>query len=105
MWFLTKFSVVLCLVLLILPIEPEGYRSTVDRVGPVQAAYAVREAWRDTSGLCERRPDVCETGKAAIAMIGVRAREGARMAYEYLDDIVEPQLDEKATGSVKPAGN
>ena len=38
------------------------------------------------SGICERKPDVCEVGKAAMQTIGVRARETARIAYEMLEE-------------------
>ena len=32
-----------------------------------------------------RNPDVCETGSETFAALGIRAREGARIAYQFLD--------------------
>jgi hypothetical protein len=70
------------------------------QVSPFQALGAAREAIGDVSGLCERKPDVCETGRAAIQTIGVRARESARIAYELLDEqLAEPDRS-IATGGV-----
>ena len=39
----------------------------------------------DVTGICERKPEVCEVGGALVGSMGVRAREGARLAYEALD--------------------
>ena len=52
----------------------------------VQAFFAAREAVGDVAGICERKPDVCETGKAAFHTIGARARESARIAIGMLED-------------------
>ena len=36
--------------------------------------------------MCDRRPEVCRTGKDAIETIGVRAREGARIAIGMIGE-------------------
>lgn len=84
MFFLVRMVFWFSLVLLFLPIDigtPEGSPTA----SPLQTLLAAREAVGDLAGLCERKPDVCETGKAALQTIGVRAREGARIALEMLD--------------------
>ena len=45
----------------------------------------VREAVGDIAGICERKPDVCETGKSALHTIGVRAKASAKIAYDMLE--------------------
>ena len=40
----------------------------------------------DIAGMCERRPDVCDTGRSALHTIGLKARETARMAYAWIED-------------------
>lgn len=65
-------------------------------VGPVQAARAAREAVSDTMAICERKPDVCKTAKAALHTIVTRAKETARFALEY----VNTETDKTATGSI-----
>ena len=84
MGFLIRMAFWFSLVLLALPLDPAGKDG--QSVSPVQAFFAAREAVDDVSGICERKPDVCEVGKAAMQTIGVRARETARIAYEMLEE-------------------
>lgn len=83
MGFLIRSIFWLSLVLLIIPFDGNGEG---EEVGPLQALNAAREAVGDLSGFCERKPEVCETGRAAFQTIGARAREGAKIAYEMLDE-------------------
>ena len=83
MGFLIKMAFWFSLVLLALPLDPAGNGAGVS---PIQAFFAARAAVDDMSGICERKPDVCEVGKAALQTIGVRARETARIAYEMLEE-------------------
>lgn len=101
MGFLIKSAFWLSLVLLLIPFggqDTEGQAS----IGPVETFMAARAVIGDVAGLCERRPDACEFGRSALHMIGIRAREGARIAYGMLDE----QLGEDAqdaplhTGSI-----
>jgi hypothetical protein len=71
------------LVLLVLPF---GSDDGTPGVNPIQAFFAAKEAVDDVAGICERKPEVCEVGRAAVQTIGARAKESARMAYEMLDD-------------------
>lgn len=85
MAFLIRTGFWFSLVLLFLPLAPDGASDGGDAVGPLQAIVAARDAIGDVTGMCERKPEVCETGRAALQTIGVRARESARIAYELLD--------------------
>lgn len=110
MGFIIRSVFWLSLVLLLIPFGTSGSDGKADMVSPVEALLAARGALQDITGMCERKPDVCETGKAALHTIGVRAREGARLAYEVLDsrygdettDLAagDPIADVIATGSV-----
>ncbi|WP_295806168.1 DUF5330 domain-containing protein [uncultured Nitratireductor sp.] len=88
MGFLIRSIFWLSLVLLLLPIGGTGGEDEGDapQVGALQALGAAREAVSDMVGICERKPEVCETGRAALQTIGVRARESARIAYEMLEE-------------------
>lgn len=92
MGFLIRMAFWFSLVLLALPLDPAGTHG--DSVSPIQAFFAAREAVDDVSGICERKPDVCEVGKAAMQTIGVRARETARIAYEMLEENGTSPADE-----------
>ena len=89
MGFLIKSAFWLSLVLLVIPFGNENDEPTV---GAIEAFLAARAVIDDMSGLCERRPQACEVGLSAFHTIGVRAREGARIAFDMLGD--EPTTDE-----------
>ena len=91
MFFLIRMAFWFSLVLLALPLDPAGTNGA--SVSPIQAFFAAQQAVDDLSGICERKPDVCEVGKAAMQTIGVRARETARIAYDMLEE----------NGATKPA--
>jgi hypothetical protein len=100
MGFLIKSAFWFSLVLLALPINTG--KNGEQTVGAIQAFLAAREAVSDLSGICERKPDVCETGKSAMTTVGLRAREAARIAYELLDEhLEEPAATDQEVGSDK----
>jgi hypothetical protein len=82
MGFIIRSAFWLSLVLLLIPF---GSSQDGQMVNPLQAMFAAKGAIEDIAGMCERKPDVCAVGRAAVHTIGVRAREGARMAYQALD--------------------
>ena len=97
MGFIIRSVFWLSLVLLLIPLGGGGSGSQEDVVSPVEALLAARGAIQDVTGMCERKPEVCETGKAALHTIGVRAREGARIAYEALDSRYGEDVPEAAS--------
>ncbi|WP_252910052.1 DUF5330 domain-containing protein [Aliihoeflea aestuarii] len=82
--FLFKSAFWLSIALLFIPLAPSG-ETDEPQVGAVDAFFAARDAISDVSGICERKPEVCEVGGALVGSLGMRAREGARIAYEALD--------------------
>jgi hypothetical protein len=100
MGFLIRSAFWLSLVLLVVPFEAGSEHA--DTIGPLQALHAAREAMSDVSGICERKPEVCETGRAAFQTIGLRAREGVKTAYEMLDD-TSGEPDAALAGETKTA--
>ena len=59
--------------------QPDQYMNTVE------ALLAVKDTVNDLGNFCERNSDTCKTGKTFFGSLGERARDGARIAYEYLD--------------------
>lgn len=100
MGFLIRTAFWFSLVLLALPLGAGSEDSETRQVGAVEAIIAAGAAVSDIAGMCERKPDVCETGKAAIATVGVRAREASRIAYQALETRSE-STDITTTGSVE----
>lgn len=101
MGFLIKSAFWLSLVLLVIPFGGNDQNGG-PRVGAVEAFLAARAVIDDMSGLCERRPDACEVGRSAFHTIGVRAREGARIAYSMLDDRFGEPEAALATAGTEP---
>ena len=97
MGFLIKSAFWLSLVLLIIPF---GGENDEPGVGAFEAFFAARAVIDDMSGLCERRPQACETGRSAFHTIGVRARESARIAYDMLGE--DTKASETAIASPEP---
>ncbi|TIR25741.1 MAG: hypothetical protein E5X34_09000 [Mesorhizobium sp.] len=109
MGFLIRMAFWFSLVLLALPLGVGPGEDGQQSVGPIQALFAAREAVGDIAGLCERKPDVCETGKSAMYTITVRAQETAKIAAAMIDDkseqagAAQPKVADTAkmtTGSV-----
>lgn len=102
MGFLIKCAFWLGLVLLVLPLGGKDAETGEPQVGALQAFAAARVVIDDLSGLCERHPDVCVVGEAVAETIGVRAREGARMAYEMLDQHFDDAAEPAPQEAVQP---
>lgn len=86
MGFLIRTAFWFSLVLLFIPFEVADGDGRVDTVGPIQAFFAAKGAVDDIAGMCERKPDVCDTGRSALQTIGLKARETARIAYAWIED-------------------
>lgn len=117
MFFLIRTAFWLTLVLVLIPIGSGEDTESTAEVNPVEAFVAAQATLSDLSGFCGRNPNACETGSNALVAIGSRARDGARMVYEFLDTSVRQdgtthelaQMDiaasgEMVTGSI-PAAN
>ncbi|MBL8584879.1 MAG: DUF5330 domain-containing protein [Rhizobiaceae bacterium] len=104
MGFLIRMTFWFSLVLLLLPLNT-GAQNGEAPVAPLQALLAARAAVSDIAGICERQPDVCETGASAFHTIAGRAREGTRMVLRYVDEDDTPQVadTQTLTGSVPAA--
>lgn len=86
MSFLIRTAFWFSLVLLFLPIWPADESTDAQPVGAIRAISAAQQAVSDISGICDRKPEVCETGREAAHTISVRAAEGARLALDMIED-------------------
>lgn len=89
MWWLIKGSFWFSLVLVLLPFFSAGSSDRLANAPPVEmgdAFAAATGAYTYLSGLCSEKPDVCEKGAKTFTALGYRAREGAFVAYQYLNE-------------------
>lgn len=115
MWWLIKGSFWFSLVLVLLPFLNAGSAGRLANAPPVEMADAfgaVTGAYTYLSGLCDEKPDVCEKGAKTFTALGYRAKEGAFVAYQYLneqfsdtpaDAAPEKAVAEANTGGAKPS--
>ena len=100
MGFLIRLAFWFSLVLLALPFDVGPDQQGRESVDPIQALIAAKEAVGDLAGICERKPDVCETGASAVHTISERAKKTARIAATLLEETPSEQADTGTTGSI-----
>jgi len=104
MWFLIKgtfwFSLVLVALSYFGAAQNESQTSTPMNVAG--AVSAASEAYRYVSAICTEKPDVCEQGAETFHALAGRARDGAKVAYEFLDTQIGVNED-KATAELTTA--
>jgi hypothetical protein len=98
MGFLVRMTFWLTVVLVLLP--SGGSQSTPKvNMSAIDAMSAAKATVTDMGSFCERQPDACSVGSQAAVTIGHRARAGAKMLYEYLNE----HLGSNDTGGVANA--
>ena len=95
--FLLRSAFWLTIVILLIPTDPET--GEAPRVTVVNALMAARATVADLSAFCDRNPDVCVTGGAAIEVFAEKAENGANMLYRYLGNVDDSAGDPDPVGS------
>ncbi|KAA3519665.1 DUF5330 domain-containing protein [Agrobacterium vitis] len=88
MWFLIKGAFWFTLVLVALSYlggAPRDGSASAPQFELANAVSAASGAYDYVSGLCGEKPDVCVKGGQTLQAIGIRAREGALVAYQLLN--------------------
>jgi hypothetical protein len=80
------------LTLLFIPVDL-GVQHEGRTVSAFEAVTAAKATVDDLRDICIRKPDVCETGGAALQTISARAKAGARLVLDYVED--EPAVSTK----------
>lgn len=93
--FLIRMAFWLCVLILLLPAEgpasnPQTSTETGARLNAVRVIDAARTTVSDFAGICERSPQVCDTGEAALDTFMRKARYGAGLVYELIYGTQEP---------------
>ena len=101
MFFLLRTAFWLTLVLVLIPFGSEESESNTTPIDPVSAYFAASATVSDIGGFCSRNPQACETGGNALTAIGSRARDGARIVYEFLDT----QVAGKSANEIQAPGH
>ena len=105
MGFLIRIGFWLGLVLILIPRPGESGADATAEVGPLQILNTTATIFGDFAGLCERQPEVCDSAGEIMRSLGLRARDGAAIAYSAITSAAngDEERDEDsdlATGSV-----
>jgi hypothetical protein len=103
MWFLLRTAFWFSMVLVMLPIFDQDATDRLKKVDGVEltdAFGAAAGAITYMGSLCAEKPDVCVKGAETFSTLGARAREGARVAYSYLDEKFADPAEVAAADSV-----
>ncbi|SIQ54756.1 hypothetical protein SAMN05880590_10597 [Rhizobium sp. RU35A] len=88
MWFLIKGSVFFAMGLVVLSYfstNPNPVTAGEKTFQVSDAINAATEAYSYLSAICVEKPDVCQKGSETLTALGFRAKEGARVAFQFLD--------------------
>lgn len=89
MWTILKGCFWFSLVLIALPLfDAESTQRleagpNFETAGSISAAMSL---YSDVTSICQREPDVCAVANQTVGVLGARAKEGARIAYQFLDN-------------------
>ncbi len=97
--FLIRAAFWLSIVVMFIPADPES-NSPAPRVSLIEGMIAARAVVTDLSSFCDRNPNVCVTGGAALQVFADKAQNGAKMLYRYLDDGLEPAAPAEGQGTL-----
>ncbi|MCB1489475.1 MAG: DUF5330 domain-containing protein [Bauldia sp.] len=82
--FFIRVAFWLSVAILFIPSDPQT--GEAPRIGLVNAFMAAKATVADLSGFCDRNPETCVTGGAAVDLFANKAENGVRMLYRYLDE-------------------
>ncbi|EHS53383.1 hypothetical protein PDO_1093 [Rhizobium sp. PDO1-076] len=88
MWFLIKGTFYCSMALVVLSFfgnPPQEETAGGPRLVMGDAITAATDAYQYVSAICVEKPEVCEKGKETFQALGQRAREGALVAFQLLD--------------------
>lgn len=84
--FFIKAAFWLSLVVAFIPVDPAHLAPNQRNITPIETVGVAQSLVKDLSGFCERNQQSCETGGVILSQMGLKAREGARIVYTYLDN-------------------
>lgn len=84
MMFLLRAAFWLCVVILLLPGDPDR-PANAPSVTVLELLTAARTAVADLGQMCDRNPDLCETGGEVAQVLADKARYGIEQLQAFLD--------------------
>lgn len=81
----------LSLVVAFIPVNPSDLKEDQRPVSALETVGLAQSVVEDVAAFCTRNMGTCETGGQLVSQMGIKAREGARIAYTWLDKRYGPE--------------
>jgi len=102
MWFLIKGAFWFSMGLVVLSFfnaQTQPANGNQPDIKVTDAFSAATQAYQYVSAICSEKPDVCVKGAETFTALGHRAREGAFVAYEFLDKQFAAEMPKTVAGA------
>lgn len=100
--FFIKTAFWLGLVIALIPINSSDLPSGERAVSTLETVGLAKSVVSDVASFCQRNEETCETGSLLISQMGAKAREGAKVAYTWLDKRYGPESNLAGDNKSKP---
>lgn len=91
MFFIFRTAFWLALVIALIPVRQSDLGDGQRAVSAVEVLGLAGSVASDVVSFCDRNGETCETSRMLFSQMGTKAREGARIAYSWLDDRFGPE--------------
>lgn len=81
----------LSVVIVFIPVNPSDLSEDQQPVSALETVGLAQSVVEDVASFCMRNQGTCETGSQLFSQMGIKAREGARIAYTWLDKHYGPE--------------
>jgi hypothetical protein len=103
--FIIRAAFWLTLVVAFVPVRDADLGEGQRAVSTMETVNLAQSVVTDVSSFCARNQQTCETGGVLFSQMGLKAREGAKLAYQWLDKQVgekgeKASVDQTTTSSL-----
>lgn len=93
----------LSVVVAFIPVNPSDLNEDQRAVSALETVGLAQSVVEDVAAFCTRNQGTCETGGQLFSQMGIKAREGARIAYGWLDKRYGPDAQTNAQANAQAA--
>jgi len=91
----------ICLLVMFIPTNGTREDSALSQATAAETLSAAQSIYHDILGFCHRNPQTCETGEYMVSKIELKARVGAGMIMDYLEENrISSNIDPVETSSI-----
>jgi hypothetical protein len=84
--FLIRTAFWLTIVVALIPVQQSDLGEGERSISTFETVALAQSVASDLGSFCQRNQQTCNTGAILMSQMGAKAREGARIAYTWLDE-------------------